>query len=70
MENGKHTLFCLDVLVGGVSFKDRFSRLFDMSLFKGVSVFDMCQLGWGGGWRGVEVVAKVVHVGRGAGGGT
>lgn len=54
VENGKHTLFCSDVLVGGVSFKDRFSRLFDMSLFKGVSVFDMCQLGWGedgGAWK-------------------
>lgn len=45
--NGKLTLFWSDVWVGGVSFRDRFNRLFDLSVFKGVSVFDMCQLGWG-----------------------
>jgi len=32
----------------------RFSRLFDLSVFKVESVFDMCRLGWGEGgdaWR-------------------
>jgi len=33
--------------VGEVSLRDRFPRLFDLSLFKDLSVFDMCQLGWG-----------------------
>lgn len=65
--NGKHTLSWSDVWLGGVSFRVRFSRLYDLSVFKGESVFDMCQLGWGGG-RGVE--AEVVFVGGGVGGGT
>jgi len=50
----KHTLFWSDVWVGGVSFRDRFSRLFELSMFKGESVFDMCLLGWdneGEAWR-------------------
>ena len=45
--NGKLTSFWSDVWVGGVAFRERFSGLFDLSLFKEVSVFDMCQLGWG-----------------------
>jgi len=36
----------MDVWVGGVSFRDRFSRLFELSLLEGVSVFDMHLLGW------------------------
>jgi len=45
--NGKHTLFWSDVWCGEVSFKIRFSRLFELSAFKEVSVFDMSQLWWG-----------------------
>jgi len=56
--SGKNTLFWLEVWVGEVSLRDRFPRLFDLSLFKDLSVFDMCQLGWG--WR--------VRLGRGGGG--
>jgi len=43
-----------DVWCGGVSFRVRFSRLFDLSVSKGESVFEMLQLGWGEGgeaWR-------------------
>ena len=56
--SGKHTLFWTDVWLGGVSFCVRFSRLYDLSVFKGESVFDLSQLGWGrregcgGGGRG------------------
>jgi len=56
--NGKLTMFWSDVWVGGVAFRERFSRLFDLSLFKELSVFDMCQLGWG----------RVVRLGSGGGG--
>lgn len=30
-----------------MSFSVRFSRLYDLTVFKGHCVFDMCQLGWG-----------------------
>ena len=40
----------IDWWVGGVSLRDRFSRLFELSMSKWVSVFDMFQLGWGGEW--------------------
>ena len=33
--------------MGEVSLRDRFPRLFELSLFQYLSVFDMCQLGWG-----------------------
>jgi len=33
--------------VAGVSLRDRFSRLFDLSMLKGELVFAMCTLGWG-----------------------
>jgi len=45
--NGKNIYFWSDVLVGGVSFKERFSRLLELSVDKWVSVFDLFQLGWG-----------------------
>jgi hypothetical protein len=45
--NGKHTLFWSGVWLGGVSFRVRFNRLYDLLVFKGEYVFDMCQLGWG-----------------------
>ena len=45
--NEKHTLFRSDVCLWGISFRVRFSRLYDLSMFKELSVFDMCQLGWG-----------------------
>jgi len=37
----------IDWWVGGVSLRDRFSRLFELSMSKWVSIFDMFQLGWG-----------------------
>jgi len=45
--DGKNTLFWTDVWVDGVSFRDRFTRLFELSLLKGESVFGMHSLGWG-----------------------
>jgi len=45
--DGKKTLFWTDVWVGGVSFRDIFSILFELSMLKGESVFGMCMLGWG-----------------------
>jgi len=47
VENGKNTYFWSDVWVGEVSFKERFSRLFELTVSKWVSVFDMFHLGWG-----------------------
>jgi len=65
--NGRTTLFWTDVWCGRVSFSVRFSRLFELSVFKGESVLVMSQLGWGGGGRGVEVEAEVVRLGGGVG---
>jgi len=45
--NEKHSLFWSDAWLGRVSFRVRFNRLYELSLFKGASVFDICQLGWG-----------------------
>ncbi|XP_024640465.1 uncharacterized protein [Medicago truncatula] len=45
--NGENIYFWSDVWVGGVSFKERFSRLFELSVDKWVSVFDLFHLGWG-----------------------
>jgi hypothetical protein len=45
--NGENTLFWSNVWVGDVSFRVRYSRLYDLSLFKEETVADMCQLGWG-----------------------
>lgn len=39
--------FLLDVWLGGVSFRVKFRRLYDLSVTKGESVFDMRHLGWG-----------------------
>jgi hypothetical protein len=39
---------------GGVSFSVRFSSLYVLTVYKGESVFDMRELGWGeegGAWR-------------------
>jgi hypothetical protein len=47
--NGKLTMSWSDVWVGGVALRERFGRLFDLSLLKEVSMFDMRQLGWGEG---------------------
>jgi len=52
--NGKHIYFWSDVWIGGVSIRDGFSRLFDLSMSKWVSVFEMFQLGWevnGDAWK-------------------
>jgi len=45
--NERLTRFWTDVWVGGVTLRDQFYRLFELSLFKEMSVFDICQLGWG-----------------------
>jgi len=45
--NRKGSMFWSDVWVGGVTFRDKFSRLFYLSLLKEVSVFEASQLGWG-----------------------
>ena len=47
MGNEKHIYFWSDLWVGGVSFRERFSRLFELPVDKWVSVFDLFQLGWG-----------------------
>jgi len=51
--DGKNTLFWTDVWVGGVSLRDRFTRLFELSLLKGESIHGMHALRWGndgGAW--------------------
>jgi hypothetical protein len=47
LETGSIPFFLSDVWLGEASFRVRFSRLFYLSVFKGESVFDMWQLGWG-----------------------
>ena len=52
--DGKQTLFWTDLWIGGVLLRDRLNRLFDLSEYKELIVYDMCQLGWGEGgeaWR-------------------
>ena len=47
-------MFWTDVWCGRVPFSVRFSRLYDLSVFRGASVLEMSQLGWGEGgeaWR-------------------
>jgi len=45
--NGNCTLFWSVVWLGGESLRIRFSKLFDLSVFKGESVSDLCRFGWG-----------------------
>jgi hypothetical protein len=45
--DGRNTLFWTDVWIGEVTLRDRFSRLYDLSLRKGESVASMRDLGWG-----------------------
>jgi len=45
--DGKNTFFWTNAWVGGVSFSDRFNRLFELSMPKNESVFSMHTLGWG-----------------------
>jgi hypothetical protein len=45
--DGKSTLFWTDTWLGGVYFRDRFTRLYDLSEFKEESVCNMHLLGWG-----------------------
>ena len=52
--NGKQTLFWTDAWLGEASLSFRFKRLYDLTVFKGESVFELSQLGWGeegGAWR-------------------
>ena len=41
------SIFWTNAWLGGVSFSVRSSRLYDLSVVKGESVFNMCQIGWG-----------------------
>ena len=45
--NGKQFYFWSDVWFTGLSFRERFSRLFELSVGKWVFVLDVFQLGWG-----------------------
>ena len=45
--DGKNTLFWTDVWVGGMVFRDRYNRLFELSLLKEETTFGMFSLGWG-----------------------
>jgi len=45
--NGKYTLCWSNAWIGGEELSVRFSRLYDLLLFRRESVCDMCQLGWG-----------------------
>jgi len=67
--NEKHTLFWSDVWLWRISFRVRFSRLYDLSMFKELSIFDMCQLGWGEEGGSLELEAEVVCMGGGDVGG-
>jgi len=52
--NGESTLFWQDRWCGDVAFGERFSRLFDLTVNKSITVKDMFHLGWGqrgGGWQ-------------------
>jgi len=52
--DGKTTCFWTDVWLGGVTFSARYSRLYDLTMFKGEFVFHLSQFGWGddgGAWR-------------------
>jgi len=43
---GKDTLFWHDTWVGDISFKSKFPRLFDLSVYKESTVDEMARLGW------------------------
>ena len=47
--NGFKTYFWSDCWVGAVPLRDRFRRLFDLSVYKEKTVVEMCLLGWGEG---------------------
>ena len=54
--NGFKTYFWSDCWVGAVPLRDRFRRLFDLSVYKEKTMAEMCLLGWGEGedvwgWR-------------------
>lgn len=45
--DGRHTYFWSDVWIGGVASRDRFRRMYDLSVSKWLSVANMFQSGWG-----------------------
>lgn len=52
--DGTNVLFWTDIWLGELSLRDRFSRLYELSLFKGESVATMKALGWdeaGEAWK-------------------
>ena len=51
--DGNNTLFWTDVWVGGMSLRERFTRLYELSVLKSEYVFNMHLLRWGsegGAW--------------------
>ena len=59
--NRRNTLFWYDCWVGKMPLNLKFSRLFDLAVFKECSVEEMSTLGW----RGVGVETLSVSVGGG-----
>jgi len=52
--DGKNTFFWSDIWVIRMTFRDRFNRLFELSLLKEETIFGVHSLGWGvdgGAWR-------------------
>ena len=54
--NGVKTFFWSDCSVGAIPLREKFRRLFDLSVFKDLTVVEMYSLGWGEGgdawgWR-------------------
>jgi len=52
--DGREILFWHDTWVGDISFKLKFSRLFDLSMYKESTVDEMARLGWNVGGRAWE----------------
>lgn len=67
MGDGNNTLFWWDPWIDGVMLKNTFSRLFDLSINKMVTVAEMYALGWGEGGGCLAMEAYVISVGGGIG---
>lgn len=47
--NGVDTYFWMDHWLRGIPFKERYMRLYELTNNRGLSVTNMCSLGWGEG---------------------
>ena len=45
--NGLNTFFWTDCWVGSISLRERFKRLYNLSIYQGLTVGEMHALGWG-----------------------